>query len=297
MKIETHSNLHVTNVTTPTSSKSDKVTEKSPSNAEKVSNTNTRARMLGWFAQAGIRPTGSFNHQEVDREAIRRRQISAQRKVQNLQKILDLALDFSTEQSKADALDPDWFFSFISMAEDIYSPAMQELWGKIFAVEIARAGSFSLRSLQTLKQLTQRDAKMFYAASCLVSKRVGEHSAKILYGYYQKPSVWSFLGSSKLHQLNLAHFGLPYPDLLALMEMGLIYRSEIESGELDPQHATQWRCGSGVLNLVAKRRGITLNYYKFTPTGEELLRLVNPKPNMHYLDELKVLLNSGFLLS
>jgi uncharacterized repeat protein (TIGR03899 family) len=262
---------------------------------ERVSADTLQAKMLNWFAQAGVRPSniaGSIN--DADRDVIRRRQIVAQRKMQNLQKILDLALDFSMEQVKPENLDADWFFSFISLAEDIYSPAMQELWGKIFAVEVGRVGSFSLRTLQTLKQLTQKDAQVFQTASGLASKRAGDFSPKILYGYHQKPSIWSLFSLPKQTQLNLAHYGLPYPDLLSLMDMGLIYRSEIESGELDPQRKTEWRCGNEVFKLVARRTGITLNYYKFTSTGEELVKLVSSKPQSNYIEGLKSTLKSGF---
>jgi uncharacterized repeat protein (TIGR03899 family) len=298
MKIESQPSAGIQTVSRQNNNKIE--TPQKPVQAAKQERVNAdalRAKMLGWFAQAGVRPSniaGNFN--DADRDVIRRRQIVAQRKMQNLQKILDLALDFSMEQVKPENLDADWFFSFISLAEEIYSPAMQELWGKIFAVEVSRVGSFSLRTLQTLKQLTQKDAQVFQTASRLTSKRAGDVSPKILYGYYQKPNLWSMFSIPKQTQLNLAHYGLPYPDLLALMDMGLIYRSEIESGELDPQRKTEWRCGNEVFSLVARRPGITLNYYKFTSTGEELVKLVNSKPQSNYIEGLKTTLKSGFAI-
>lgn len=254
-----------------------------------------RSCMQQWFAKAGIR---SQANNPVERDTGRRvalhQHLKAQRKMHNLETILGLALDFCLEQGKADGLDPDWFFSFITMAEEIHAPAMQELWGKIFSVEISRPGTFSLRTLQTLKNLTYKDAKMFRVAVSLSSKKKGENSPKLLYGYHQKPNVLSFLGLKKNHQLNLAEFGLAYPDLLSLMEMGLIYSSEIESGELNPTARCQWRCGSQVIHMTARSRGLTLNYYKFTATGSELCKLVSGQTNMNYIETLKSVLATGF---
>lgn len=296
MKIESQNTPNIAAIPQQPSAK--KTADSAPpkkAKQERVNIESTRAKMLQWFAQAGIRPSvASGIDDNIDRKVIRRRQVSAARKMQNLEKILALALDFSIEQGNTENLDPDWFFSFINMAEDIYSSPMQELWGKIFAVEMSRVGSFSLRTLQTLKQLTQKDAKVFQTAVSLSCKNLGDYSPKILYGYYQKPNVWSIFSLQKNIQLNLAHYGLPYPDLLSLMEMGLIYRSEIESGELDPQRKTQWRYGNDMFEMIAKRRGITLNYYKFTPTGEELIKLVNGNSQANYIDALKNTLKSGF---
>lgn len=263
--------------------------------SEKTDLDSMRSSIQQWFAKAGIR---SQANNPVERDAGRRvalhQHLKAQRKMQNLETILGLALDFCLEQGRADGLDPDWFFSFITMAEEIHSPAMQELWGKIFSVEISRPGTFSLRTLQILKTLTHRDAQMFRVAVSLSSKQKGENSPKIIYGYHQKPSVLSFLGLKKNHQLNLAEFGLAYPDLLSLMEMGLIYSSEIESGELKPSARSQWRCGSQVMHMAARTSGLTLNYYKFTATGSELCKLVSGQTNMNYIETLKSVLASGF---
>ena len=114
------------------------------------------------------------------------------------------------------------------------------------------------------------------------------------YGYYQKPGLLSFLKIQQQHQLNLAQYGLSYPDILALMDLGLIYSSEIESGEWDTASRTQWRCGNQIFHLAANRGGLALNYYKFTATGSELSKLVSGAPNAAYLEALKQTLSGGF---
>jgi uncharacterized repeat protein (TIGR03899 family) len=171
---------------------------------------------------------------------------------------------------------------------------MQELWGKIFAVETARPGSFSLKTLVTLKQLTQKDAQIFRHAVNLTSRRKGESTPKLLFGYYQKSSLWSFFSSHKEHRLNLAEFGLGYPDILSLMDLGLIHHSEIESGELPHGISVEWRCAGQSLDLTAKRTGTTLVYYKFTTTGAELCKLVTRKRQDTYVKSLRATIDNAF---
>ena len=296
MKVESNS-LHpvATNVRAAKPSVENAKPKTDKSKTEKLDTDSMRSRMSQWFAKAGIQQTRAVSFEKDLGKRIHRHQlVKAQRKMQNLENILELALEYSLEQGKQEDLDPDWFFSFIDMAEEIHSRGMQELWGKIFAVEVSRPGTFSLRTLQVLKKLTHKDAQIFRTAVSLASRKKGEYAPKLVFGYHQKPTFLSFLGLKRNHQLNLAEHGLAYPDLLSLMDMGLIYSSEIESGELNPDSRSQWRCGKHIIHLSPKQRGLTLNYYKFTATGAELFKLVSGNSSSNYLDALKETLSSGF---
>jgi uncharacterized repeat protein (TIGR03899 family) len=261
----------------------------------RLNKQSSQNRIVNWFSQAGVQLEINTSKRITDNEKIRRKkEVLAQRKLKNLENILERALDFCLDDGKEEDLDPDWFFSFVKMAEEIFSPAMQELWGKIFAVETARPGSFSLRTLGTLKQLTQKDAQIFRHAVNLTSRRKGESTPKLMFGYYQKTSLWSFFSSHKEHRLNFAEFGLGYPDILSLMDLGLIHQSEIESGELPIGISVEWRCSGQILNLTAKRAGTTLVYYKFTTTGAELCKLVARKRQDNYVKSLRTTIDNAF---
>jgi uncharacterized repeat protein (TIGR03899 family) len=297
MKIESdHRPLPIVATKKPQPNKKpDKTIQLKSDASEVLHKQSTQRRIVQWFSQVGVqRGMSGKQALDTDEKIQRRSKVSAQRKLNNLEQILGRALDFCLEDLSNDNLDPDWFFSFVNMAEEIYSPAMQELWGKIFAVETSRPGTFSLRSLQTLKQLTQKDAKLFRAAVSLASRKKGESTPKLILGYYQKPSLWSVFRIPKEHQLNLAVYGLGYPSLLSLMDLGLIHPSEIESGELPLDVKTEWRCAGQHLHLSANKRGTTLVYYKFTATGAELYQLVAGHRHASYIDALKLNLANAF---
>ncbi len=270
--------------------------------AEKVANSTqtdaSRQRMLTWFARVGISPSMLSPDPKKQKHALeRRKQILETQKASNLQAVLNIALNVSINEQTSDNLDPDWFFAFSTMADEIYSPPMQELWGKIFAVEVARPGSFSLRTLQLLKTLTHRDAKVFNKAVNIASRKSNDTVPRILVGYHKRKGLLSFLRKPIPEQINLASVGLSYPDLLSLQEMKLIYASEIESAEYSEGQQVTWRCVNENITLTCKAPGVALVYYKFTSVGAELYKLVTKSTNETYLQEIKQVLSEVFNIS
>lgn len=282
---------------TPAQDKTKADAKTGPESAPRQATDSAEARITRWFSQAGI-TTSRYSKLESDphKKTEKREQIKRVRRMENLERILEKALDYSVEKRAHGSIDADWFFSFIELSEKVYSPGMQDIWGKIFATEISKPGSFSIRTLKTLQEITQREANFFQIAVSLSARRKGEYSPKILYGYYRKPSILSLLQLPKSHQLNLAEFGLPYPDLLTLMDAGLIYSSEIESSEISATQAGEWSVNVRNLRLRARKGGLFLNYYKLTPIGAELSKLVNIVPNPAYTDALVNVLAEDFFI-
>ncbi|MDM7861427.1 TIGR03899 family protein [Alteromonas sp. ASW11-36] len=299
MKVTPQSNVKVATVKTTEAKPEQAVTSppaeaaNTPRKAKKADKNQQVLRRL--FAQIGISDSHAIgNDLDLVKHTSRREQILAANRLRNLQKVFDHALEVNIDTEHAEGIDPDWFFSFAKFAEEIHSPAMQSLWGKIIAVELAQPGSFSLRTLALLKQLTQRDAKLFSKVASVASRKQHDATPLLLVGYYQKPSLFGwFTGPSNPH-LNLAHFGITYPDLLALIDMGLIFASEIETGELDPDRTVHWRCGDIKFDLTPKRGSTALIYYKFTSVGSELFRLVNKQRRADYTEQLCELLSNAF---
>lgn len=58
-------------------------------------------------------------------------------------------------------VDDDWITRFFGITKDISSAEMQFIWSKILAGEIKKPGSFSLRTLEVIRNLSQREARAF----------------------------------------------------------------------------------------------------------------------------------------
>lgn len=257
--------------------------------------THVAATLRLLSAQAGIAINARLSCQQDRQQHVRhRQQVKAQAQLANLESILAIATSVSVKAVSGQSVDADWFHGFLGLAENIYSPAMQELWGKILAVEVASPGSFSLKSLETIRYLTQRDADIFGRAASLACRSVADDVPRLLVGFHQKPRLSSFFRPRSARQLNLSEFSLPYSALLTLIDLKLIYASEIESGEIPAGQQTRWKYLNQTLTLTARTKGTALVFFKFTGVGAELYCLVGKKAVPAYLSQLSELLGAPF---
>jgi hypothetical protein len=60
--------------------------------------------------------------------------------------------------------EPTWTMRFLGYAEGMGDPYLQELWGKVLAGEIQQPGSYSLRTLDVLSAMTQKEAELLVEA-------------------------------------------------------------------------------------------------------------------------------------
>lgn len=84
-------------------------------------------------------------------------------KLENQSKIIKNTAEIleTKESVSEEPLDSDWITRFFKITEDITNEEMQNLWSKILADEIERPNSYSLRTLETLKNLSSKEAILF----------------------------------------------------------------------------------------------------------------------------------------
>lgn len=84
-------------------------------------------------------------------------------KQNNIESVTQKAYRFleSEKVCSQEPVDQDWMIRFFNSVEDISSKEMQQLWAKILAGEVRQPKSFSLRTLETLRNITQEEAKLF----------------------------------------------------------------------------------------------------------------------------------------
>lgn len=213
---------------------------------------------------------------------------------QNLENIYAMALGYSSSEVAGAELDPDWIHQFFQMAEQIHNRKMQDLWGRILASETVNPGNFSLRTLATLQQLTLREAQLMEKALGMTVKINNEQRGKLLGNYRVAGGLGQYFRKHSAVNLGLSQFGLPYSNLLTLMDAGLIHKSEFETGILPAKQAMTLQLNQQQLTITPKNNHLLFGYYRFTAIGEELAQLVPPRQDLAYVDALKALLQQDF---
>jgi len=212
---------------------------------------------------------------------------------QNLESIVVRANNFCDDVT-CENIDPDWLNSFLTMARDISSPHMQTLWGKIFAMELSKSGSFSIKSLRTLNQMTQREAQMFQTA-CNLSSQVGyDDNRKILMNCLDTGKSFFIFNKQQSKAVNLGRFKLPYSSILTLADLGLIHANELEMVNLPLNKDLPIAYGKEKLVTQIKSKTSRVKYYRFTHIGDELAKLIPHEHKDEYFQELKAILHTAF---
>ena len=98
-------------------------------------------------------------------------------------------------------VDHDWTARFFNDVQDVSSEEMQRLWAKVLAGEVDRPGRFSLRTLDTLHNMSVGEAKLFAEACNYVAAE-----RMIFY----------------TDDMHVMHNNLHFGNILKLAELGLI---------------------------------------------------------------------------
>ncbi|MDX1303503.1 TIGR03899 family protein [Photobacterium sp.] len=259
-----------------------------------IKNSRERTKEIA-FIYAINAMISSSNEQDLQQRAEHREKREQQRRQHNLEVIIKHAHDACCDET-ADEPEPDWLTRFFSMAQNIHGASMQKLWGRILKQEILSAGSVSLKALETLQNMTHREAQTFQRASVLACHFGNDSSKRLLTGINIKKGRFPLLRHNSSQKLQLGNYQLPYSNLLILMELGLLLRTELESGEISLEHTLPFSYQNTSYTLKAVKKGITFTYYRFSPTGQELARLLRNKDHEIYKENLLDLLSKHFIV-
>ena len=218
--------------------------------------------------------------------AQRRIQLEQSRQQNNLEQIFSLVVEYIGQDIHFDRVDLDWMMKFSELAKQSYSSTMQDLWAKIFAVELTQQGSFSYRTLKVFSELSTKEAMTFYKAVNLSSRLGEERSFRIVSGVYKKPNIMSLFSNNNRFAINLSKHGLSYTQLITLAELGLMYEQEIETAPFKTNDIVNINYLGKSYKFKVKANDVTMTYYKLTQTGNELAKLVNQETNSGYLNSL-----------
>ena len=109
-------------------------------------------------SDAEVRGTVAITRDEITQSF----EFQARKRLTNVRSVLEAAADELEDKEVHDHdPDPDWTARFFDSVQDVSSEDMQTIWAKILAGEVESPGRTSLRTLDTLKDMTKRDAELF----------------------------------------------------------------------------------------------------------------------------------------
>lgn len=173
-------------------------------------------------------------------------------------------------------LDEDWTTRFFNIAEDISNEEMQALWGRILAGEIKKPKSYSLRTLELLKNLSKEEAECFMK---FCEAKVNSSGTYFIYNE----------DDGKLLQ---DEFGITFNDRLLMSELGLISSENNLEFSFRPtlENKVTIIMNYGNKGIVLYRNENVpkqpIKVLLFTKTGIELSKLVEQTPNENYIDKI-----------
>lgn len=215
----------------------------------------------------------------------------------NLETIISKALSYCSADQMAEKADQDWFHSFTQLAGNISNDTMQGLWAKILAGEIAKPGSFSIKTLKVFRDMNIHDAKLFARLCSIAGTNGKKKHYRIFSGCYQINSIWNIFDKEREVYLDLSNGGINYGDILDLTENHLMFGLETETKAFKSGEEVQFEIGGTKTTFCAAKGDVILQYYKLSPIGVELAHLVSTKPNEKYLTHLKEKMSRHFTVT
>lgn len=203
----------------------------------------------------------------------------------NLSKSLFIAENI-LEKDKSDpideAIDDDWIYRWREAASATTSDIFQSLWGRILAGEIKTPGTYSLRTLDFIKNLSQKEAidiEKFYTFTlngCVIKRNIYENF---------KEDIEEF-------DDNLIKKGLTFNFLRKMQALGLT--SGVESGgALSTLKSSSnqifrqnflYEDKALVITHKDSNKNLELHCYLLTELGLELYLLSKPTIDIDYLN-------------
>ena len=174
--------------------------------------------------------------------------------------------------------DFDWFLRFFDAAGNIRADDMQQLWAHVLAGEIKQPRSFSLRTVEVLRNMTAYEALVFKNAAALVLQEPDGTFFLFCDTDLSDPSV------------NL-RYGLSMNDILVLEGIGVISALRVDNEiEVGGEGADGFFNDSNLMILFESNdnKPSTFRYrsYPLSEVGKQLLPVVREESNNDYLIDL-----------
>lgn len=173
-----------------------------------------------------------------------------------------------------DSVDMDWVTRFFSIVKEISSEEMQFIWGKILAGEIKQPGSFSLRTLETIRNMSQVEAQAF--------QRLLSYIVNVA------DDIVIIKSGNKINE----KYELQFNDILLLDECGLIISSQelsLNKKFEDGEDGIVMFCTDNLALYVTSdntKKTLHIPARKFSTAGKELFNILYHTPQDEYFFDI-----------
>lgn len=183
----------------------------------------------------------------------------------------ELADDTDVPEEKPDL---EWITRFFRIAEDMPTDGLQQIWGKILAGEIRQPGSFSLRTLDLLRNVSKSEAEAFAKLAPFVARQ---------------NELYFFLRED---EFEFGKNGMPtFNEIVALKDAGLVASDPMltMNSPATTKNAEGWYISGPTMLGLRYPNGkpaVSFSIGLLTRAGIEILKL-NPQPtNWEVLNNL-----------
>lgn len=164
-------------------------------------------------------------------------------------------------------VDDDWILRFFNSVEDISNEEMLSIWGKILAGEIKKPQSYSLRTLEKLKNISQKEAALFEKIANQI----------IMYG-----GIYFVSSDMKIFEANNCSFN----EILQLEECGLM-SSQSLSFKLNLANNQKINIyNDSIIGIISslkeEKKELIINMHNLTQSGIQLYKVIEKNNNTQY---------------
>lgn len=188
---------------------------------------------------------------------------------QNIESVVDKAYELlENENDVADTpVDEDWTRRFFNITGDISSNEMQEIWARILSGEIKHPGSFSMRTLETIRNMRTEEAQIFQ---------------KIIPLIMYHGNVYFICADTDI----LKKYGVSFADIMALDDCGLMDSNNKTVNVSINDNEPAYFQSDKFLLFINRRKPenikISVDVYSVTRAGLELFNILVHEPNQSY---------------
>ncbi len=165
-------------------------------------------------------------------------------------------------------IDPDWMTRFVDYAKDVSDDEMRLIWSRILSGELSKPNSISVMTLETLRNMSKRDAETFHklANFTVVDDEGGDP-------FIPNNGVWS---DDKYKSDE--EYGINYDELLWMQELRLInlnngLQMSFKQDGKNPRVETTLKCGSHFIK-ISSEHDFSIPCYAYTRIGAQLHSLI-----------------------